>query len=276
MRAVAVAGGTLAVDDRGTGPAVLLLHGSVIADSMRPLADELCRPGDRRVVRPHRRGYGASTAPTTASIGIEAEDQHAVLDTLGLDRVDVVGWSHGGTVALELARRHPHRVRSLALLEPALLGGPAAAGLVAAVLPASLAWSQGRRTEAVDLLQTVLWGPDWSARLESVLPGAARDAARDLDAVFGSDLPAHQLAAPEPGAAASAIGGGRVLYVGGTAGGPLYDEIRDVVADRVPDATFVTLDGADHSFAVTRAVDVATALTMFLRTVSPVPERVGN
>lgn len=274
MTSVAVSGGRLAVDDRGAGPAVLMVHGMVLADSMWPLGEELSGADDRRVVRPHRRGYGASTAPTRASIGIEAEDHRVVLDTLGIDRADVVGWSHGGTVAIELARRHPHRVRSLTLLEPALVGVLAGADLLEDLLPAAAAWIQGRRTEAAERLQTVLWGTDWRTRLERVLPGAADAAARDLDAVFGSDLPVHQKGTPEPGVAGTV--GSRILYVGGTASGPLFDEVRDVVRDRLPGTTFTFLDGADHLFAVTRAPEVASALVPFLRKVSPVPHHISR
>lgn len=271
MTAVAVAGGTLAVDDRGTGPAVLLVHGTVLADGMRPLGDELCRAGGRRIVRPHRRGYGAGTAPARASIGVEAEDHRVVLDTLGIDRVDLVGWSHGGTVAIELARRHPHRVRSLTLLEPALFGVLSRLELLEALLPASMAWIGGRRAEAADQLVTVLWGPDWWSRLDRVLPGVAAAVARDLDALFGSDLPVHQGGwLPEPGAAGGI--GGRILYVGGSASGPILDQVRNVVLDRLPGTTFVLLEGADQLFTAVEAPMVASALIPFLRTVSPVPQ----
>lgn len=63
-----------------------------------------------------RPGYGASDPVTTyewATISSSADDIALVLHELGIDRVDVVGWSSGGRVALALAARHPdlvHRV----------------------------------------------------------------------------------------------------------------------------------------------------------------------
>lgn len=107
-----------------------------------------------------------------------------------------------------------------------------------------------------------------------VLPDAAEAAARDLDAFFGSDLPAHQSGTPEPGVAAAVDG--RILYVGGSASGWLFDEVRYVVADRLPGTTFMLLDDADHLFAITRAPEVASELGPFLNTVSPLPDRMRH
>lgn len=46
---------------------------------------------------------------------LAADDLAAVLDALGLERVNVYGVSYGTRLALELARRHPARVRALVL-----------------------------------------------------------------------------------------------------------------------------------------------------------------
>lgn len=45
-----------------------------------------------------------------------ALDFVALLDSLGIGSAHVVGWSDGGVVGLELAVRHPQRVRSLVVL----------------------------------------------------------------------------------------------------------------------------------------------------------------
>jgi pimeloyl-ACP methyl ester carboxylesterase len=70
-----------------------------------------------RVVTLDNRGVGETDMPDAPvyPTGQLAEDARALLDHLGLARAHVVGASMGGTVAMELALRHPKRVRSLTL-----------------------------------------------------------------------------------------------------------------------------------------------------------------
>jgi pimeloyl-ACP methyl ester carboxylesterase len=70
-----------------------------------------------RVITLDNRGVGETELPDadvyrTAEL---AEDVRALMDHLGLGRAHMVGASMGGTIAMELAIRHPRRVRSLAL-----------------------------------------------------------------------------------------------------------------------------------------------------------------
>jgi pimeloyl-ACP methyl ester carboxylesterase len=107
----------LHVEDRGSGePALVLVHGytgSTLdwADSHDALA------ADRRVVAYDHRGHGQSTHAPGYSIEALAEDFGGVLDDLGLDRVDLLGHSLGGIVALQTVLDHPERVRSLMLMD---------------------------------------------------------------------------------------------------------------------------------------------------------------
>ena len=72
-----------------------------------------------RVVRPDRRGFGASTPmprdfPWTLDVLIE--DHVRLMDALGIERVHVVGCKWGGTLARVLAARRPERVRTLTVI----------------------------------------------------------------------------------------------------------------------------------------------------------------
>ena len=98
------------------GIPVLLLHGNPMAGrAMRPLAEELA--GQRWVLSPDLPGLGFSSRNLRA---YSAVNQTTVLfdwlDQQGIDIVDVIGYSQGGAVALEMAGREPGRVRSVALV----------------------------------------------------------------------------------------------------------------------------------------------------------------
>jgi pimeloyl-ACP methyl ester carboxylesterase len=76
-----------------------------------------------RLLSVDRPGYGGSSpvAPGAwATVGSAADDLAAVLDTLGVERAGVVGWSAGGRVALALAARRPDLVdRAVVVATPA-------------------------------------------------------------------------------------------------------------------------------------------------------------
>jgi pimeloyl-ACP methyl ester carboxylesterase len=112
----------LAYDDLGPAapaPAVVLLHAGVADRRMWDAVAPALRHA-YRVVRPDLRGYGDTHLPPVEYA--DADDVAALLDHLGIEDAAVVGSSFGGRVALELATRHPARVRELVLLCPGLRG----------------------------------------------------------------------------------------------------------------------------------------------------------
>ncbi|MCW2606690.1 MAG: Beta-ketoadipate enol-lactone hydrolase [Frankiales bacterium] len=131
---VPVAGGDLAVEvSPGTSAPVLAVHG---ISSSRRLWDWLREQApDLTLVAPDLRGRGDSLdVDGPSSVRQHADDVLAVLDAFGLEQVVVCGMSMGGFVAVDLAVRHPDRVRSLVLVD----GGypmAAPAGLTRELLP---------------------------------------------------------------------------------------------------------------------------------------------
>lgn len=119
-RIVEVAGNRLHVLEKGSGPAILMIHG--LAGQMRNFAasvvDDLAK--DHRVVLVDRPGSGYSVRAAGAGAGLvaQAEVMAGLIDMLGLDRPLVVGHSLGGAVALALALNHPQAVGALALICP--------------------------------------------------------------------------------------------------------------------------------------------------------------
>ena len=67
-----------------------------------------------RVLAIDSRGHGKSsnTAPVP-TYEMLADDVVAVMDARGIARADVVGWSDGGNLGLDVARRYPEHVRKL-------------------------------------------------------------------------------------------------------------------------------------------------------------------
>jgi pimeloyl-ACP methyl ester carboxylesterase len=105
----------LASDRQGTGPPLLLLHGTNSSRSIwKPLLPKLTAA--REVISVDLPAHGES-APTSFTPPEWAKKVAGLLDELGLDRVAVVGHSSGGWTALELAKLN--RARGALALAPA-------------------------------------------------------------------------------------------------------------------------------------------------------------
>ena len=65
---------------------------------------------------------GAVVPPPEYSLATEVDGIRRVADEAGFDTFHLVGYSAGGASSLAFASRHPERVRSLALMEPAWAG----------------------------------------------------------------------------------------------------------------------------------------------------------
>ena len=97
----------------GEGEPLVLLHGAYMSiDGMAPLLGPLA--SYRKVIAPELQGHGR-TADVDRPITYEgmADDTAALLDHLEIERADVVGFSMGAGVGLQVAMRHPARVRKL-------------------------------------------------------------------------------------------------------------------------------------------------------------------
>lgn len=106
--------------DIGTGEPVLLLHGSgpgVSAWANWRLSIQSLKE-DFRLLAPDMAGFGFSQTPTDTVYSRELwlEQIVAFLDAVGVDKVNVIGNSFGGSMALALAIHHPERVNRLILM----------------------------------------------------------------------------------------------------------------------------------------------------------------
>jgi pimeloyl-ACP methyl ester carboxylesterase len=105
----------------GEVPLVLLQHFRGNLDNWDPaLIDALATA--HRVITFDNTGVAASSGATPSTMTAMARDAIAFIDALGLDRVDVLGFSIGSFVAQELALIRPTLVRKLVLASAAPKG----------------------------------------------------------------------------------------------------------------------------------------------------------
>ena len=115
------------VDQRPTGPdllePILLIHGFASTHAVNwanTLWIKTLTEAGRRVIAFDNRGHGQSDKlyePTDYATPLMAEDARRLLDYIGIERADVMGYSMGARISAFLALAHGKRVRS------AILGG---------------------------------------------------------------------------------------------------------------------------------------------------------
>lgn len=103
------------------GEPILLIHGFASSHAVNwvlPLWVKTLTTAGRRAILYDVRGHGRSTKlydPRDYTMDVLAGDALALMDKLGLGRIDVMGYSMGARIAAFLQRRAPERLRSLVL-----------------------------------------------------------------------------------------------------------------------------------------------------------------
>jgi pimeloyl-ACP methyl ester carboxylesterase len=99
---------------RGQGIPVVLVHGGQ-SSCLDGSLDGVLDPAEFRIITPSRPGYRNTPLAGKLRPADAADLIAALLDELRVQSAVVVGMSCGGPPALELASRHPERVRALVL-----------------------------------------------------------------------------------------------------------------------------------------------------------------
>jgi pimeloyl-ACP methyl ester carboxylesterase len=263
MDCVHTNGADLEYEIRGTGEPVVLIHGAHIADALTPLLDEPAVEGFQ-LIHYHRRGFaGSSRPPEPTSIEAQADDVVGLLDHLRVDHAHVVGHSLGAVIALELGARHPTRVTSLSLLEPALLSAPSGATFTEVMAPIIEQYEAGDAAGAVDGFLALIGGTGWRETIERAVPGGVDQAEKDAATFFENELPvvATWTFGPERARAICCP----VLSVLGTASGPLFAEGRQLLHEWFTACQDADIADTTHLLQMERTEAVADAVGAFLR-----------
>lgn len=124
---------------QGQGEPLLLLHGGLGSiDMFRPLLPALA--AKRQVIAVDLQGHGRTPlGDRPIDLVAMGDDMAAVLQHVGVEKADVLGYSLGGGVAFQLAVQHPEKVRRLALVS----AGYAQDGFYPEMLPQQAAVGAG-------------------------------------------------------------------------------------------------------------------------------------
>jgi len=248
----------------GQGRPILLVHGSLCDYRYwTPQLRTLPTHGEVRAVSlrycwPNPPVDEAALTAAPYSIGQHAEDLIHCLERWNWGGIDLVGHSRGARVALELALRAPHLLRTLTLADAALpdegdpTSSPYAVQAAAAIRAGQIEAGVGDFVDAVN-------GPDTWRRMIADFRQMALDNAATL-------LPQATETSPRPPAAALTRLDCPVLLVGGANSPARYARSRQWLQERLPKASSAVIAGAAHGMNLARPQAFHEALSTFWST----------
>ena len=258
--AVSPGGGTIRVVVRGQGPLLLMINGiGAHVDTWEPLAEKLSH--NRRLVLFDAPGAGDSPplSKRTPMAGL-ADMVVRMLDALHITRLDVLGFSWGGTLAQELAHLYPARVRRLILVSTSSgFGGK----LPKLRVTAALLSPEATLSEGSKHLAATIFGGDYkpsegrpSRELSSVWyahPPTMRGYAHQLYAISGwsSRLWLRRISQP-------------TLVISGTDDPLVPWQNAKMLARLLPHATLCIIPGGGHLWLLDHATSSAALIERFL------------
>jgi pimeloyl-ACP methyl ester carboxylesterase len=239
-------GTTIAFDEEGDGPALILIDGATSTRSggskpvlARLLADHFS------VYSYDRRGRGDSGDTAPYAVAREIEDIDAVIDEAG-GSAFIYGHSSGGCLALDATVELGKKIKKLAMYEAPYNDDPDAQKAWAVYIRnLTEALASDRRGDAVALfmayvgtpaeqIEEMRHAPFWSG-MEAIAPTLAYD----HTAIMGKDgsIPVER---------AARVGVPTLVMAGGD-GAPFMGETATTLGKLIPGAVVRTLDGQAHN-----------------------------
>ena len=256
-------GTTIAYDQAGQGPVVILVNGALGTRS-HAASDSLASSLSKHftTIDYDRRGRGDSTDTQPYAVAREIEDIEALIDAAGASAL-LFGNSSGAILALEAARALPSKVKKLALYEPPFIlddSRPPLPGDYVEQLNAAIA--SGRPGDAVEIFMTKAMlipsefvnmmrhapmsetfgndasakPPEW-AEMEKVAHTLAYDGMIVKDFLTGKPLPSQRWASFTAPTLAI-VGGNSELF---------FHHGAQALVDDMPNARRLILEGQDHA-----------------------------
>ncbi len=230
-------------------PNLILVHGAGSSHLGWPAA--LRRPSDYAVYALDLPGHGRSDPPGRNNVTAYADDMAAFIDSLKLKNVIIIGHSMGGAIAQTMALRHPHKVAGLVLI-----GTGARLPVSDAILEKALTNFE----ETVDFVAQYAWARGTPAPLIEEGRKFMREAGPQVthgDYVacnaFNVMERLPQIAMP-------------TLVIAGSIDMMTPYKLGQFLADHIPNAELVTIEGAGHMMMLEQSEVVSSAIATFLRT----------
>jgi non-heme chloroperoxidase len=257
VRATKVRGAELSYVEKGTGPPLVLVHGSL--NDFRAWELQLESFSERfRVVAYSRRNHfpnAWSEYPAGYSVRDERDDLVGLIGALGLETpVHLVGSSYGAYVAAVVERDHPEVVRAAVLGEPPILS-------LLADDPRSLKSYRASESRFAELVLARLRDGDDDAAaagfIDFIMGAGAFDrlppGARQM-ILQNSKTLAAELPTPERDHFTTEDAGKispPTLLVRGQRSPPMFQAVTSILAKSMPNATVSTIRGSSHTPYVT-------------------------
>jgi len=265
LRRLTVNGVNLGVEIKGTGPAILFIHGYPLDHSIWQA--QVAALEDWTRIAPDLRGMGQSDAPDLGySMATYAEDLLALLDTLGCKEVVLCALSMGGYIAFELLRRARSRIRGLILMDTR-----AEADSPEGKRARDVAMAQAREGGAEAIADTML--------PKMLSPGTLRDnpplaeqvrkmmASMEVAGILGALVAMRDR--PDSTPLLQELSGIPTLVVVGADDQVTTPDSAKIIADGIPGARLAIVSGAGHLTPLERAAEATALVVGFLRSLSP-------
>jgi 3-oxoadipate enol-lactonase len=257
---VNITGTQLYYEEAGTGQPLIFIHGmcgdaSVWADQTQRLSSHF------RCIAYDRRGHSRSPLGqiTRRTVELHADDAAQLIMELGLTPCIVAGSSGGARVALDLIRRYPRQVKGAVLSEPPAMALAPDSGkaFMEQIKPAiEAAAARGGARAAVDAFFEIVCPGLWRTLLDEQRDVPYRANAPEL---FGDlTMPQYQISPAD-------LTEIRVpsLIVHGSKSHPMFRTIAGILAEHIPGAQFVELQGSGHVTYVERPTEFAATVGLF-------------